>query len=424
MPSANTGALLKRIYGEMANPLSPENSFARDIKFVAQAARTGEDFRFPVRLGLEQGATYATSHDAFTLNAAVDGVYQVASLQGAEIAFRAQLSYGEMSRLSASKGNSTKAYDQGVALKIANTTDGAELHRDMNLWYGSGTSGLTNIGVISAIAVAAAAGVVTVNISRATFIPGFWQDFQNGQVDAYTTGGTLHNTTGAMTVTGVDIARCRIQLTGAVADAAAILANDVIFFRGARAASMVGVQAITENTGSLFGISAATYPQWKAFSYAVGGTLTFDKVAEGLSTAADNGLTDGCTLYVNNRTWTDLLTDEVALRRYVNEPGDKAKPGFKEIEFILNCGPVKIKPYRYMKQGLAFAIPTHEYHRVGSTDLTFTLPGNPDEFFFKQQEAAAGAEIRCYSDQAIISSVPYHTVAFTGLSNTGDCVPS
>lgn len=424
MTAPATGSLLFEQYGEMANPLPGENTFAKDIKFVQPNMRTGLHYNFAVRLGLEQGATRNTDHGAFTLNNAQDGAYQLATLEGAEIAMRATLSYGEMTRLSQNKGRSSRAYDQGIGLKIANLTDGAEQHRDMDLWYGAGSSGLVSIGTISAIAVANSSGVVTVNISRATFIPGFWQDFYQGKVDVFTSGGSQRNTNAELKVTAVDRDKCRVQLTGNNSDTGSIAANDLIFFRGGRAASMVGVQAICENTGTLFGISAATYPQWKAVQYSVGGTLTFDKVAEGLSAAADNGLSEGCTLYVNPRTWTDLMTDEVALRRYVGERSDKARPGFSELEFIMNCGPVKIKQYRYMKQGLAFAVPTNELHRVGSTDLTFTAPGDPNQYFYLELANQAGSEIRCYTDQAIVSEAPYHMVEFTGISNTADCIPS
>jgi len=424
MASANTAALLKRIYGELANPLAPSDTLAGDIKFVPQNKQNGEDYRFPVRLGLEMGATYSTTHDSYALNGAVDGIYQVAALQGAEITMRAQLSYGEMTRLSDSKGDSVKAYDQGVAVKIANMIQGAELHREMNLLYGPGTNALANIGVISGIAVAAAAGVVTVNISRASFIPGFWQDARSAQLDVYN-GATQRNPTTAFTVTGVDIVNCRVQLTGATAEAAAVAATDVIFFRGARTSSMVGMQAICENTGSLFGIDASSFPQWKPINYPVNGSLTFDKVAECLSVLADNGLTDGCTLYLNNRAWTDLLTDEVALRRYLgSSSSETAKPGFKKLEFITNVGLTVIKPHRYLKQSLAFAVPTQEWHRVGSTDITTTAPGNPDEYFFLQQPSNNGAEIRAYSDQAIVSEIPFHTAILSGISSSADSLPA
>jgi hypothetical protein len=48
-----------------------------------------------------------------------------------------------------------------------------------------------------------------------------------------------------------------------------------------------------------------------------------------------------------------------------------------------------------MKRSLAFAIPTDEWKRVGSSDITAALPGNPDEFFYQQLENAAGAQLGC-----------------------------
>lgn len=422
MAAPATGSLLMRRYGDVANPIPGEQTLAKDLKFLTQY-KTGEDFRFPVRLGLEQGATYNTDHGLATLNAAVDGTYSVASLEGAEIFLRATFSYGEMSRLSANKGRSDKAFDQAVGLKIANLMDAGEQHRDISLLYGAGSSGLANIGVVSAVPVASVGGVVTLNISRATFIPGFWQEFIGGKVDVYTAGGAIRNATTDLQVTGVDITRCRVTLTGLQAETNAIVATDVFFLKGARAKQMVGIQAILENTGTLFGISAATYPQWKGVQYAVGGALDFDKVAEGLSNAADNGLTSGCTLYVNPRTWTDLMTNEAALRRRTSD-SSKAKSGYGDLEFEMNCGVVKVKQYRYMKQGIAIALPTQDWHRVGSTDLTFTLPGSPNEFFYRELETQGGSEIRIYTDQAVCSEAPFRSVLFSGISNSADCIPS
>jgi hypothetical protein len=113
------------------------------------------------------------------------------------------------------------------------------------------------------------------------------------------------------------------------------------------------------------------------------------------------------------------------MRRYLgSDLGGKAKPGFREIEFITNCGVIKIKPYRYMKQSLAFAIPTDEWKRVGSSDITATLPGNPDEFFYQQLDNAAGAQLRMYMDQAIVSEMPFHSVIFSAIDNPNDSIPS
>lgn len=418
-----TAQLLMRRYGDIADVIPGENTLAKDLSFDTRN-KLGELYYFPVRLGLELGATFNVDHSAYTLNTKVDGVYKDAQIDSAEITLRATLSYGEMHKLSASKGRSDKAYDQGIGLKLANLMDGAEMIRDAQLFYGSGTTGVANLGVINAVAVAASSGVVTVNITRQSWMAGFWQDAKNLRVDVYSSGGTQRNTNAALQVTAVDPSNCRVQLTGNTADAAAVAATDQLFFYNARSTSMFGLQAICENTGTLFNIDAAANPQWKAVSYPVGSApLSFDKVAEGIAGVADNGLKEGLNLYVNTRQWTDLVNDEVALRRYLGKDSDKASPGFSEIEFTMACGKVKIKPHRYVKQGLAFGIPTSKTKRVGSTDLTFRAPGNPNEFFFRELDQNNGSEVRIYSDQAVICEAPFHMVLFSGIESASDQVP-
>jgi len=431
--SANTGALLKQVYGDLADPLAPEDSFARDVKFMT-GKKIGREYYWPVRLGLELGVSFSLTHNAYALGEAVDAIYQDATVSGAEMTVRSQISYGQMSTLSESKGDSAKAYDQGVAIKILGMTQGHELFREMQLWYGPGsvTTPVANIGVVATTGAinTPAAGQMYLTITRASFIPGFWQNFQNGLIDLYAPAATAAaNTNAALQVVGVDVSKCRLTITGnatdiAALDAAAAAGYD-IEFHGAVANSMLGVEPIALTDGSIFGISNATYPQWKVINFAVNGALTFDNVTGALSVAADNGLKRGGKLYICNRTWTDLLNDEVALRRYFGDSmGGKAAPGFKELEFITASGVVSIKPYQYMKQGNAAFIPSDVWHRVGSSDITATLPGNPDEFFFLQLPSNNGAELRTYSDQALIADFFFTSIWFTGIENTFDAVPS
>lgn len=429
--SANSGALLKQVYGDLADPLAPEDSFARDVKFMT-GKKIGREFYWPVRLGLELGVSFSLTHNAYALGDAVDAIYADATVSGAEMTVRSQISYGQMSTLSESKGDSAKAYDQGVAIKILGMTQGHELFREMQLWYGPGSAATpaSNIGVVATTGAinTPAAGQMYMTITRASFVPGFWQNYQNGLFDLYT-GSTLGNSNAALQVVGVDVQKCRITVDGNGTDIAALdagaAAGYTIQFHDSVTNSMLGVQAIAETSGSVFGISNSTYPQWKMINFAVNGALTFDAVTGALSIAADNGLKRGGNLYLCNRTWTDLLNDEVALRRYFGDDmGGKASPGFKQLEFITACGVVTIKPYQYMKQGFAAFIPTDVWHRVGSSDITATLPGNPDEFFFLQLPSNNGAELRTYSDQAIIADFFFTSIWFTGLENTYDSIPS
>ncbi len=434
MSPTSAGANLKRQYGDAVNPIPSESTIAADIAFVEDSKKTGENYNFPVQLGLEHGVTFNSDHTAFTLNTAVDGVWKNAQLEGSEWINRAQIAYGMAYKMSPNKGTSNRAYGQAVGLTIANLMEAGETYRDAHLLYGPGASGLVNLGVVSAVAVAAASGVVTVNFTRASWMAGFWQKMSNARFEFFTSGGTPHNPVGGyFTVTGIDVSKCRVTFTASEAPtntgAALVAPSDQVFFYGSRTKSMTGLQAILENTGSLFGIDAGVYPQWKAVSYSVGGSLNFDKVVEGMSIAADNGLTEGCTLYVCNKTWADLMTDEAALRRYVQEgsndkSGKTATVGFKKLSFDMPSGPVTIKTHQYMKQGIAMAIPTSKAKRVGSTDLTFSAPGSKNEFFWQELSGSAGFELRAYFDQSIVVEVPYHACLFTGITNTADQQPA
>jgi hypothetical protein len=414
--------LLYRQYGDLANPVAPADTLAKDIDFVSQEKRNGELYVFPLRLGLEQGATFANSHDAYTLNSSSAADYEQAQLRGSEMTITADIAYAEMTSLSPNKGKSSRAYDQGVGVKIVNTSDSAVQKRDMMLMYGPGDTGLVNIGVIAAVGTLSGSNY-QVSITRASYIPGFWQEAKNGLFDIRTSGGTAANsTTTPAIVQAVDRDNALITFSAATwtnpPDA-----GSTIFFFGSRTQSMVGLQAIAENSGTLFNVSAATYPQWRSVNYAVGSTsLSFDKVAEGLSAVADNGLSDGGTLYLNPRTWTDLMTDEAALRRRINDT-NSARTGYSKLTFEMNAGIVEVKAYKYMKQSIAMFIPTQECHRVGSTDITFTAPGNPNKYFWSELPTKNGAQIRTYSDQAIVSENPSHILEFTGISNQADVVP-
>lgn len=426
--ATNWGPLLKRTFGNPVDPIASDDTIASDIDFVPQEKKPGEKYTFPVRLQHEGGATYNSDHSAFTIGAAIDSVEKTAELEGAEIAVYGNIPTGMMTKMNASKGESGRAYDQAMGRKLVYLMEAAELRREIALLYGAGAAGLANLGVVEAVATPAAAGVVTVSITRASYIGGLWPQMIGLPFDFFTGGGTPHNVGFAMTLTGVNKSNTRLTFTSAQAptntEAATILQGDQIFFRGSRATSCVGLQAILENTGSLFGISAATYPQWKAETSSVGGNLTFDKVVEGLAGASENGASDGVTLYVSGRQWTDLMTDEAALVRRMKDDQKSYKRGANSIEFESLVGPIKIKVHRYMKQGIAMAITTGDANRVGSTDITFRAPGSKNEWFYRELDTQMGCQVRCYQDQGLVLEKPFHCTLFTSITSSTDLIPA
>ena len=418
-PTNWSGKLVRKYGPEILDPNPSEGTIAELIPFQSKAYRPGEGYYVDVRLAHEQGVVREISHGITALSTGIDSVEKQANLEGAEIHVSGRISYGMIHKLESGQ------YGSGIESKIASMMLSGENHREADLLYGPGTSGLASLGTINSVVSGGGGATVVVNITQATWAGGLWPQFLNCEFDAYSAGGVQSNATTALVLTAVSQSNCRLTFTKTAGDT--LSAGDLLFFRSARVKSCVGLQGIAENTGSLFGISAATYAQWKAVSYAVGSQpLSFDKVIEGCAQLADNGLGDGLTLLVCNRTWADLMNDEAALRRYTDgKASRKAAPGFDELEFTSNCGVLRVRTHRFMKQGMALGIPTQECERVGSTDLTFRMPGsNTPEFAEHDITGYSGKELRLYSDQAVICYAPWHMIQFTGIANASDAVPA
>jgi hypothetical protein len=75
-------------------------------------------------------------------------------------------------------------------------------------------------------------------------------------------------------------------------------------------------------------------------------------------------------------------------------------------------------PDIYVKRGIACGFPEGYCKRVGSTDLTFTMPGYGK--MLRELENTAGVEARIYSDQAPFVERPAFMVNFTGITNSTD----
>lgn len=420
--NSDLGELLFRQYGELANPVSPADTVASEIDFVPADKRNGELYVVPLRFGYENGTTFANSHDTYTLNEDSPADYEQAKLRGSEMTTVANISYAEMTSLSPNRGRSSRGYDQAVGVKIINTSDGSVQKRDMHLMYGPGDTALQSIGTIAAVG-ALSGTSYQVSITRASYIPGFWQEAKGVMCDIANPGPVAANNAATPAiVTAVDRDNALVTFSAATWDVAPAVGAEIYFYGSANSA-MVGLVGIAENTGDLFDVDAAIYPQWRAVNYPVGGaSLSFDKVSEGLAAVADNGLSDGILLLVNPRTWTDLMTDEAALRRRIKDEST-ARTGYNKLEFEMNVGTVTIKSYKYMKQGIALAVPTQECMRIGSTDLTFTAPGHPNKYFWTELQQKNGAQIRNYSDQAVFCENPSHMCLFTGVQNNADVTP-
>ena len=212
-----------------------------------------------------------------------------------------------------------------------------------------------------------------------------------------------------MRVTGTD--------TGITAlDGALNSANAYIFFNGAYGEECAGIFKQLANTGSLFGIDAAVYGLWKANLYNVNSSqITMRKVLKGAAVAFGRGLEGKCRVCLNPLNFADLASDLAAYRRYDGSYSrSKAENGAEKISFYGQNGEIEIVGHPVIKPKDAALIDMKHMRRLGSTDITFNLPGLGGRIF-TLLPSKSGFELRNYSDTAIFIDAPARFVYFQNI---------
>lgn len=420
--------LFKKVYAKKIERLTPKvDVLSRDIPFVSAEQREGNSFNQPVIVSKEHGMTFNVDGSAFTLNAAISSQSKEATVSGAEFVLRSTLSYAALQKAMKSEGESqVRAFVQATSYMVENMTETSSYAREVEMLYGSGT--VTNAAVASQglgqvlSVVTGASGTVT--FTAATWAPGIWAGAENMRVEFRALNGTVHENTATHVVTAVNFSTRTVTFTAVGTDVAA---NDIAFFGKSNGASafgkeMAGLFMISNNTGSLFGISATTYALWKAHTYsAASGSLVFPKVVKALDGPAALGLKGDVNLYVSTATWNDLNNDLAALRRFSDKAGGKVEQGAESIQYYSHTGALVIKPHIYMKRGYALAFKPEDVMRLGATDTTFEMPvgDNPGKIFL-HTDGTAGVEMRTYWNQAILHKKPAQLLQINSIVNSDD----
>ena len=373
------------------------------FKFSAAEA-TGEFYVFGVVLQRENGFSYAPSSGAntvVTMNAASAGYVGQAKVEGFAIYLRSRLDYAAAAKASA-KGK--KAFAQAYGAVLKNMKESHQFRLECSLLYGR-----DGLGVVSTNT----SGVLV--ITDATWASGTWAGLKDAILEAWTgvsASETQHN--GDLTVSAVSIGGKSVTVTGT---SAAVVANDVLYFKGARTATVynecAGLYRVLTNTGSLFNIDAASYQLWAANSYAVTGNLSLTAIMQASSIGMVFGLEKGLLLCSPSK-FAQLASDEAALRRYVQDQRE-TKRGVKGISFLLGSVDIEILPHPLVRDGSAMVLNESSIQRIGATDITFAMPGSGSQMEVHVTDVTA-LEIRSMSDQAIFSDMPASCVLMTGIT--------
>jgi hypothetical protein len=407
--------IFKRRYADNVTNLLPDFAYLlKKIPFNKRTGLTGELMQIPVRVKHAQGHTISAGGTGFSLNDARPGQLKPAQVSPSAYLLREQIAYGALSRSATSEQAVAQAYDQVVKDML----EVAGWYHEAWLLYGQSLTGIGAIGSVS--------GSSTTRdwvLTAATFAAGLWVNAEGMELDAYNTGTTtLVNTNATIVVTGVNVDTRTVSVSGNATDLTNIVATDFLVPRGGYGASPAlpaGIDRICTNTGDLFGISAATYPStWKASTSAFGGAGTFAKVAGAAGKSmVKSGLSE-LTVLMSPFVWIDMMNDQASLMRY--KKGDTFDNGSDELVYQSASGRLIMRSHAMVKTGDLFAIDLKTMERVGSSEISFTLPGAPDgaEKFVHDLEGVAARELRLWSDQALFCYRPNRCVKGTGLTST------
>jgi len=408
-PAGDVGTLnglFKETYADKLKELIPDGvKVLNMIKFMPKGKQPGNLFHQPVVLGLEHGITFAGSdEDAFNLLPPVAGQIKDAQVKGNPKVLRSLLGYAAASR--AAQGGAQSFMDATKFL-VANMLRSMAKKLEIEMLYGQ-----MGYGVVEGTP----AGAV-VTIETAEWAPGIWAGAENMPVEIRNAAGSTSR--GEFTVVSVDLSARTVTLN-ASAQAAGVVDTDVIWHKGAYGNEFAGVHKIlSQSTGTLFNINVATYNLFRGNSFsASSGALSFAKLSEAAARAIEKGQEGKLVALINVRAWANLLNDQAALRKYDDSYSKKRlENGAEALTFYSQNGEIDIMPSIYVKEGYAYLLSTEEWSRVGSTDMTFNIPGRTDEFL-RQATDAAAYELRLYTDQAVFCAAPGRNVLINSIVNS------
>jgi hypothetical protein len=405
-PDNSVGTLngmFKETYADKLKELIPDGvKLLNKIEFMAKERQPGNLYHQPVILGMEHGVTFANSdQDAFNLNPPVAGVIKDAQVRGNPVVLRSLIGYTAVSR--AAQGGS-KAFMDATKFVVANMLRSLSKKLEIEMLYGQ----------VGYATVSSTAGNV-ITITPSEWAPGIWAGAEGMPIEIRDITGAISR--GNAKVTSVSMNNQTITVN---ALPPGTVATDVIWHEGAYGNEFPGVHYILSvSSGNLFNISVSAYNLFSGNTFdCQSGALSFSKLNLATARAVEKGLDGPLLSLVNPRAWANMLADQAALRKYdVSYSDSELKNGSRSIKFYSQNGELEIEPSIYVKQGYAYLLYLEDWCRVGSTDLTFKLPGSNEEFF-RQVENAAALELRLFSDQAVFSSSPGKNVIMINVVNS------
>jgi hypothetical protein len=368
----------------------------------------------PVILTNSHGTTRSKANNgAFTLGDSKPMVVGEAQIEPAQLIHKETVDYESVFRM---ENGQSSAHKPAVALVMQSMVDALSKEVEMDILYGQASTGF---GKVNAATSASAAFV----ISQATW-SGYWYGKAGSSVQISNAAWAADEDNNDVLVS-VDPTTRTLTVTNAqtldegdlvVATVMGTSATSTVTVNGTPASvvyqQMAGFHKIITNTGTLFNISANTYPDtWAGSTVTVTGDPTFGKIMKGVSKVALAGCNKGLVGWVSPDCYERLNGDVAGARRFdYGYRHSKAESGAESLVFYGQTGRLRIEPHPYVMLGQAMILPDGEsglVKRYGSTDITFKRQGGSgEEDMAVESSGVAGFELRAYTGQQIFCAKP------------------
>lgn len=405
--------VFKRIIAPKLKDLIPSNTtLLKMLPSIKESDKIGRNYLEPVALSYENGVTYGDG-TAFTLINPSAGVYDEMEVTSAPVVLRSQVSQAAANRMAQSQ----KTFVDWATLRTVNMKRSMSSRAEAEMWYGQ-----SGLGVVESVTGTSSTTLVA-QISAATWAPGIWSGKEGAAIEVYNGASAVAGNAVAgnsLVITKIDYENRKITAVGNATEIGNVAATHDLFFQGSKANGMIGIYKQLTNTGTIFGIDAATYGLFKANTYDASGSFTIAKALKAVAPAVGKGgLDENVKCFVSNLTYENMNSDMAALRALDSSfSGKKGENGVENIVYHCQSGLIEIVPSAYVKQGHAFIMPMSSVRRIGAQDITFETNGPNTSEFFLPLAGTAGYEIRCQYDFSILNDSPAKSVMITGIVNS------
>jgi hypothetical protein len=386
----------------------------------------GRYWELPIKTQSGQGFTYtgegATLSD---LEDALDIKIVEAQVKGSSATMRQQVPYNVGS--TADGASADKAFENIAKIVMDDMKSVAYTRYELSaLW------GMSGLGVVSSQTYSNP--TLTVTVTAASFSPTIWISLIGARFQWYDASGnySMNASTDYGTLIGVNTVTRVLTFTldsNWGTNTTVPAANSNMFLKSSHVTGgttttyskeMVGLwlQA-TAVSGTYFNIAREDNPLIQGQTIdAASQSLTGAFAVQCAMKLADKGLFDDVVFLVGTAGWADLNTENMTLRLFDSSYSPKkASNGSEYITYQALNAQIRVVCHPLMKAGFALMFNPAQCEWIGSTDLTFKTPSQPEQELFVQISGKDGYEVRAFCSKALFLTTPSQALGVSGIVN-------